>query len=73
VLAGAKSLEVEDIALHTSEDERSQQLQEEADLINAVAAAQERIHAAASTLDEERAQAVGVLDRQPTKGITRSR
>jgi hypothetical protein len=56
-IAAATALETEAAALRSSNIERSQQLQEEADLLKSAAAAQERVRAAAAALDEERAQA----------------
>jgi len=56
-IAAAKNLEDEAASLRTSNAERSQQLQEEADLLKSADATQERVHAAAAALDSERAQA----------------
>ena len=62
-IAAAKKLEDEAAALQSSNAERSQLLQEEADLLKSAAAAQERVRAAAAALDTERAQA-DALERQ---------
>ncbi|KAG8090742.1 hypothetical protein GUJ93_ZPchr0011g28129 [Zizania palustris] len=49
-LAAATTLEAEASSLRASNAERSQQLQEEVDLLKSAAAAQERVHATAATL-----------------------
>ena len=49
--------------MHITNSERSQQLQEEADLLESAAAAQERVRAAAAALEQERAQA-DILEQQ---------
>ena len=54
-LAAAKTLEEEVVSLRITNSERSQQLQEESDLLKSAAAAQERVRAAATALDQERA------------------
>ena len=59
-LAAAKSLEEEASSLRDSNAKRSQQLQEEADLLKSVAAAQEHVCVAAAALDQERAQAAAL-------------
>jgi len=56
-LAAAKALEVEAASLRDSNQARSAQLKEAADLLKSAAAAQERVRAAAATLDLEREQA----------------
>ena len=56
-LAAAQRLEDEAAALHSSNSERSLELQAEADILKKAAAAQERVRLAAAALDTERAQA----------------
>jgi hypothetical protein len=56
-LATAKALEIEAASLRDSNQARSAQLKEEADLLTSAAAAQERVRAAAAALDLEREQA----------------
>ena len=56
-LAAAQKLETEAASLRTTNEERSLQIQAEADLLKSAAAAQERVRAAAAALDKERAQA----------------
>jgi len=56
-LAAAKALEVEAASLRDSNQARSAQLKEEADLLKSAAAAVERVRAAAAALDLEREQA----------------
>ncbi|XP_066333438.1 uncharacterized protein [Miscanthus floridulus] len=56
-LAAAKALEVEAASLRDSNQARSAQLKEEADLLKSAAAAQEWVRAAAVALDLEREQA----------------
>ncbi|XP_066384861.1 uncharacterized protein [Miscanthus floridulus] len=54
--AAAQKLEEEAASLHSTNTERSQQLQTEADLLKSAAAAQDRVRAAADALEKERAQ-----------------
>jgi len=56
-LAAAQKLEEEAASLHSTNTDRSQQLQTEADLLKSAAAAQDRVRAAADALEKERAQA----------------
>ncbi|XP_066342989.1 uncharacterized protein [Miscanthus floridulus] len=56
-LAAAQKMEEEAASLHSTNTERSQQLQTEADLLKSAAAAQDRVRAAADALEKERAQA----------------
>jgi hypothetical protein len=56
-LAAAKALEEEVVSLDSSNTERSKQLKEEADLLQAVAAAQEHVGAAVDALAQERTRA----------------
>jgi len=62
-LAAAKTMEEEAVSLRITNSERSQQLQEESDLLKSAAAAQERVRAAAAALEQERALA-DILEQQ---------
>lgn len=55
--SAAELLEAQALSIRSSNAERSQQLQQEADLLKSAAAAQERVRTAAAALDQERAQA----------------
>ena len=54
-LAAAQKLEEEAASLHSTNTDRSQQLQTEADLLKSTAAAQDRVRAATDALEKERA------------------
>ena len=54
-LAAAQKLEEEAASLHSTNTDRSQQLQMEADLLKSAAAAQDRVRAATDALEKERA------------------
>ncbi|XP_039852395.1 uncharacterized protein LOC120711059 [Panicum virgatum] len=57
-LAAAKLLEDEAASLRSTNAERGQQLQEDADLLKSAAAAQERVRGGADALEQEHAQAL---------------